>query len=145
MNDQTVQQINIRGPAERIFDALTKPGQVVKWWGTEGRFHATHFESDLRVGGNWMINVDARGRQVRAGGEYRIVERPRLLVFTWIRRGEDEDPTETRVRIDLEEREPGVTTVRVTHSGLVTDTLRKRNGGWPLILTLLQAFVEGGP
>jgi len=142
-DDKTVQQINIRGSAERIFDALTKPNQIVKWWGTEGRFQAKDFQSDLRVGGKWFIDVDARGRQVRAGGEYRTVERPRLLVFTWIRRGEEEDPTETTVQIDLEEREPGITTVRVTHSGLVTDALRKRNGGWPLILTLLQSFIEG--
>src|SRR5258708_18342566 len=142
-DDKTGQQINIRGSAERIFDALTKPNQVVKWWGTEGRFQAKDFESDLRVGGKWMINVDARGRQVLAGGEYRTVERPQLLVFTWIRRGEEEDPAETTVRIDLEEGGPGITTVPGTHSGPVTDALRRRNGGGPLMQTLLQSFIEG--
>jgi len=68
------------------------------------------------------------------------IEPPRLLVFTWIRGGEDE-PTESTVRFDLDESD-GATTVRVTHSGLVTETLRARNNAWPLILSLLQDYVQ---
>jgi uncharacterized protein YndB with AHSA1/START domain len=62
-----------------------------------------------------------------------------LLIFTWIR--ETEDATETLVRWELAERD-GVTTVRVMHSGLTTESLRNRNDGWPIILGLLQAYVE---
>lgn len=68
----------------------------------------------------------------------RRIERARLLIHTWIR--EQEDRVETVVRWDLNEKD-GITTVRVTHSGLVTDALRKRNDGWPMILRLLQSYL----
>ena len=60
-----------------------------------------------------------------------------LVVFTWIR----EDAVETLVRWDLQEKD-GVTTVRVTHSGLASEQLRTRNDGWPMILGLLHEYVE---
>jgi len=72
-------------------------------------------------------------------GEYRKIERPHLLVFTWIR--EQENMPETLVRWDLKEKD-GVTTVRLTHSGLTSESLRARNSGWPLIVGLLQSYLE---
>jgi len=72
-------------------------------------------------------------------GEFRDVEPPRLLTYTWIR--ENEDYPETLVRWDLEEKD-GHTTVRVTHSGLVGESLRARNSGWPLIIQLLEAYIQ---
>ncbi len=50
-----VQEITIDGSAERIFEALTNPHERMKWWGAEGRFQVTHFESDLRPGGKWTM------------------------------------------------------------------------------------------
>ena len=72
-------------------------------------------------------------------GEYRAIDPPRLLIFTWIR--DEEHHPETLVRWDLEETE-GLTTVRVTHSGLTSERLRTRNSGWSLIVSLLQVYVE---
>ena len=133
-------EITIKGLAERIFEALTNPDELVKWWGAEGKFQATHMESDLRPGGKWMMRGDGMGgKPLMVAGEYRKIERPRLLVFTWLR--ELEDATETLVRWDLEEKD-GVTTVRLTHSGLTSESSRARNSGWPLILGLLQVYVE---
>jgi uncharacterized protein YndB with AHSA1/START domain len=97
-------------------------------------------ESDLRPGGKWRMRlIGGSGTEMVVSGEYRKIERPHLLVFTWIR--ETEDATETLVRWNLAEKD-GVTTVRVTHSGLTSESLRKRNDGWPMILRLLQAYVE---
>ncbi|PYU22189.1 MAG: ATPase [Acidobacteria bacterium] len=141
VSDTIVQEITINGPAERIFEALTDPGQLVKWWRAEGLFQATDMESDLRPGGIWMMRGTGReGRPFTVRGEYQQIEPPRLLVFTWIRGGQ-EDPSETIVRFDLTETD-GVTTVRLTHAGLVNEALRSRNNGWPLVLSLLRAFIE---
>ncbi|HXF26017.1 MAG TPA: SRPBCC domain-containing protein, partial [Bryobacteraceae bacterium] len=60
-NDTIVQEITIKAPAERIFEALTNPGELVKWWGAQGKFQATHVESDLRPGGKWMMRCDGCG------------------------------------------------------------------------------------
>ena len=61
-------------------------------------------------------------------------------MFTWLPSWQ-EDVTESKVRFDLEEKN-GVTTVRLTHSGLATDSSRASHKGWPEILSWLQAYVE---
>lgn len=141
-NDTIVQEIAIKAPAERIFEALTNPAQRTKWWGVEGRFQATHMESDLRAGGKWMMDGNGiGGRPFTIRGEYRQIDPPRLLIFTWLPDWQ-EDAFETLVRFDLTENN-GVTTVRLTHSGLTTESSRLSHKGWPQILTWLQAYCEG--
>jgi uncharacterized protein YndB with AHSA1/START domain len=138
--DTIIQEITIKSPANRIFDALSNPDELVKWWGVAGKFQVTHMESDLRPGGKWRMRVmGGDGKESTVAGEYREIERPRLLVFTWIR--EQENTPETLVRWDLQEKD-GVTKVRVTHSGLTTEKLRARNSGWPMILGLLRDYAE---
>jgi uncharacterized protein YndB with AHSA1/START domain len=143
INATLVQQIAINAPAARIFAALTTPDELLKWWAAEGKFRATQVESDLRPGGKWLMRVASdRGSQTSCTtvrGEYRTIEPPHLLIFTWVR--EEEDHPETVVRWDLEEIN-GITTVRITHSGLITEKLRTRNNGWPLIVTLLKTYSE---
>jgi len=52
INDDTiVQEITIKSSAEKVFEALSNPDEVVKWWGVEGKFQVTQMESDLRPGG----------------------------------------------------------------------------------------------
>jgi uncharacterized protein YndB with AHSA1/START domain len=138
--DTIVKEIQIKRPADEIFEAMTNADELVKWWRVEGKFQITQMESDLRPGGKWKMRlIGGRGMETVVSGEYRTVERPHLLVFTWIR--ETEDPTETLVRWELAEKD-GVTTVRVTHRGLTTESLGKRNDGWPVILLLLHGYME---
>ena len=140
-SDTIVQEIAIKAPAERIFDALTNPDERRKWWGAEGRFRTTHMESDLRPGGKWMMRgTCVGGKPFTVAGEYRKIERPRLLVFTWLPDWQ-ENAAETLVRWDLEEKD-GVTTVRLTHSGLTSESSRASHRGWPQILGWLQAYVQ---
>lgn len=139
--DAIVEEITINAPAERIFEALTNPDQRAKWWGLKGRFDTTHAESDLRPGGRWMMSgTGMGGKPFNVNGFYRIIERPRVLAFTWLPSW-DEEATETLVRFDLDER-GGVTTVRLTHSGFDSDGSRTRHQGWPQILNWLMGYVE---
>jgi uncharacterized protein YndB with AHSA1/START domain len=142
VNDAIVQEIAINAPAERIFEALTNPAQLLEWWFAEGKFRATHVETNLRPGGKWLMHVDGSCVPGSActvvRGEYVKIACPNLLIFTWNRDGEDFP--ETLVRWDLEEKD-GVTLVRVTHSGLTTEAMRMRNTGWPIIQHLLQAYI----
>jgi uncharacterized protein YndB with AHSA1/START domain len=140
-NDTIVQEITINGTAERIFAALTNPEERLKWWGgPESRFKLTSFESDLRTGGKWIMRAESFGRTVTIKGEYREIDRPRLLVFTWLPDWY-ENATESLVRWDIDERD-GVSTVRLTHSGLYTEASRENHRGWPQIVGLLKAYVE---
>ena len=140
ISDAIVEVITIKGSAERVFAALTDPSQRIKWWGSEGRFQVTHIESDLRPGGKWMMRGTGYGKPFVVMGEYREIERPRLLVFSWLPDWQ-EDATESLVRFDLEEKD-GVTTVRLTHSGLASERSRASHKGWPQILMWLQAYAE---
>lgn len=137
-NDTIVKEIVIKAPATRVFAALTDPRQRVKWWGVEGKFQVTSMESDLRPGGAWqMRGVRVGGAPFTMRGEYRAIEQPRLLEFTWL---PDWEEPQSLVRFDLDERD-GITTVRLTHSGLTTQSLEKYQG-WPWLLALLQKHVE---
>jgi uncharacterized protein YndB with AHSA1/START domain len=141
--DAIVQEVAIRAPAQKIFAALTSPDELLKWWAAEGKFHATHVETDPRPGGKWFMRVASdrgdKASTTTVWGEYRTVEPPNLLVFTWIR--DEKDHPETLVCWNLEEQ-GGITTVRLTHSGLNSDRLRTLNGGWPLVVRLLQSYIE---
>lgn len=141
--DEIVQEVVIHAPAERVFRALTRPEELLAWWAAEGEFHVIEAECDLQPGGKWRMRVAGRcspGVPVSTvSGEYREVDPPRLLTYTWIR--ENENLPETLVRWDLKES-GGYTTVRVTHSGLVSQALRERHSGWPEVVELLQNWVE---
>lgn len=141
LSDAIVQEITIDAPAERVFEALTNPEQRMKWWGSKDRFEVNQFESDLRVGGKWMMRgIGMGGRPFVLIGQYREVEPPRLLVFTWLPDWY-EDATESLVRWELTESN-GVTTVRLTHSGLRSEADRTNHRGWPQIMDWLKAYAE---
>lgn len=139
--DTITEEITIKASADRVFVALTSPEERVKWWGAEGRFKTSHMESDLRPGGKWLMSgIGVGGRAFTVQGVYREIQRPHVLTFTWLPSWQ-EDALETLVRFDLEERD-GVTTVRLTHSGLTTERVRTQHRGWADILNWLQAYVE---
>ena len=141
--DTIVQEITINAPAARVFEALTTPAQLAKWWGQPGRFEVTAAECDPRPGGRWaMRGTGMGGRPFTVVGVYRTVERPRLLVATW-RPDWQGDATESVVCWELDEKD-GVTRVRLTHSGLVTDASRNSHRGWAQILGWLRAYAEAG-
>ena len=141
--DETiVKEIVINATAERVFDALTDPARRVKWWGVPGKFQTTHMDSDLRPGGRWEMRGDGPGGAPFAlRGEYRAIERPRILEFTWLHESPGQPALQTVVRFDLAEA-GGLTTVRLTHSGLATPQSRDYYQGWPWILSLLKGYAE---
>ena len=138
--DAIVQEITIKAPAARVFEALVDPAQRMKWWGKKGRFETTNAESDLRPGGRWLMSDMGMGRPFKVEGVYRIIQRPHVLAFTWLPSW-DEEATETLVRFDLYEQN-GFTTVRLTHSGFASESSRARHQGWPQILGRLKAYAE---
>jgi uncharacterized protein YndB with AHSA1/START domain len=139
--DTITEEITIKARANQVFAALTSPEQRVQWWGTEGRFKTTHMESDLRPGGKWLMRgIGIGGRPFTVQGVYREIQRPHVLAFTWLPSWQ-EDALESLVRFDLEEKD-GVTTVRLTHSGLTTESARTQHRGWPDILDWLRAYLE---
>jgi uncharacterized protein YndB with AHSA1/START domain len=97
-DDIIVQEVTIKAAARRIFDALTNPSELLKWWASEGKFQLIEAECDLRPGCKWFMRVagscgPGQSESVVCG-EYRVIAPPRLLVLTWIREkeGHHENP-----------------------------------------------------
>jgi uncharacterized protein YndB with AHSA1/START domain len=137
--DSIVQEITIRASAEVVFDALAQPEQRLAWWGRTGRFRTTRMESDLRQGGKWTMWFETPHGPTTLSGEYRVIDRPRVLEFTWCPGWYGS--SETVVRVELEPTNDG-TRVRLTHSKLVTEADRANNTGWPDLLAALRNHLE---
>jgi uncharacterized protein YndB with AHSA1/START domain len=143
-HDTIVQEINIKAPADRIFNALTDPDELLEWWCIEDQFRLMRALCDVRSGGKWTMRLieesDEEGvHEVIVHGVYRTVVPPNLLEYTWIR--EEDGHPETMVRWELQQYGDS-TRVRITHSGLTTPRLRERNSGWIFIVQLLRDYVS---
>jgi uncharacterized protein YndB with AHSA1/START domain len=142
--DTTIRrEIEIRATAAKIFAAITEPDQLTRWWGTDNTYRVTDMERDFRVGGKWRTTGrSADGKPFAVEGEYRIIDPPRVLEYSWRHDwGRPDDPA-TVVRYDLDERD-GVTHLRVTHSGFADVKSRDdHNLGWVHVLGWLRDFVE---
>ena len=154
--DQTavIAEIFIAAPPERVFQAISDPAQLPKWWGQDGLYHVTSSTMDVRPGGKWRSEGQgADGKKFWVEGEYLQVEPPRLLVHTWI--SSYGGPEKTVVHWELEPRsvhglhpsgpkKAGTGTfLRVRHEGFGTnvESARSHSDGWQRVLGWLEAFV----
>jgi uncharacterized protein YndB with AHSA1/START domain len=73
-------------PRQIVFDAMTKPEHVRRWWGCISEHHSvTVCEIDLRVGGAWkFVHRGPDGEYPAFYGVYREIDAPGRLVFTEI-------------------------------------------------------------
>ena len=130
-------------PVERVFDAWTSEEVLRRWLHGMTDWETPVAEVDLRVGGTIRIVMrdPADGTEVGAMGEYRVVEPPRRLVFTWVW---DHDPDRPQL-IELEfSEQAGRTSVRMTNSAIPTDgRLRDQERGWHVCYDNLDLVLAG--
>jgi uncharacterized protein YndB with AHSA1/START domain len=72
-------------PRELVFEAMSKPEHVTRWWGMlDERYSVPVCEIDFRVGGRWRyVGRGPRG-DAEFYGEYREIKAPERVVFTEI-------------------------------------------------------------
>jgi uncharacterized protein YndB with AHSA1/START domain len=72
-------------PPRLVFEAMTRPEHVRRWWGCLGDGYSVPVcEIDLRVGGRWrFVNRHPKG-EAAFHGEYREINPPSRVVFTEI-------------------------------------------------------------
>lgn len=107
---------------EKVFDTLTKPDQMLVWWGDDAEI-----EVDLQVGGRWTIIRREDGVEYLATGEYLEVERPSLLKYTF---GMPQfSPNSDTITITIDEEGDG-SRVTFEHSGVdIASELRELKPG----------------
>lgn len=93
-------------PAPRavVYRALTDPGELAKWWGPRG-FTAPSVEFDPRVGGSYRIAMQPpEGDLFHLFGEFREVDPPVRLTYTFRWDPPAPDDRETVVTLTLQDR-----------------------------------------
>jgi len=118
----------IRADIHRVFDAWTQPAQLRAWWGPRP-VTCSDAEVDLRVGGQFrIVNALPDGGTVTIHGEFRVVEPPRKLVYTWRM---DEGMLESSlVTVTFEPRGES-TEVVVVHEDIPAEPVRESHeNGW---------------
>lgn len=128
----------IHASAERLFEAWTEPKHLLAWWGPKP-VTCSHAEVDLRVGGRYRIdNAFPEGTIVTIRGEFRQIEAPHRLVYTWIM-GDSES---SMVTVRFEPRGDR-TEVIVLHEQIPDDAVKKTHEqGWNGCLDGLERYAE---
>lgn len=102
-------ETHIAAPPATVFALLTDPDKILRWMGTEA-------EVEPHPGGLYLVNVT--GARVARGAFREVVPVHRLAYsFGW----DDSDvvpPGSTLVEIDLIDKPPDGTLLRMTHTGL---------------------------
>jgi glutathione S-transferase len=126
----------IAAPPQRVFDAWTD-ARVIPRWFKPGGVPLRHLEIELRVGGRWHMTMGTPGDRELAGwGEFREIDRPRRIVYTW---NWTPDPVgrETVVTVDFLERDRG-TEIVIRHQGFPAVRARDQHrGGWAACLAAM--------
>jgi uncharacterized protein YndB with AHSA1/START domain len=99
-------------PRRMVFDALTKPDLLKRWFGARG-WHLVVCEVDLRVGGAWrFVSRGPDGTDMGHGGVYREIAPPDRLAYTELFDGQSY-PGESLITQELVEQD-GRTTLTST-------------------------------
>ena len=148
--DSIVTEIDIAAPPSRVFEALTDPAQLMRWF-TDASCPVKSWQMDARVGGRYSYatekgNFAVNGvREFECHGEIFEFDPPRLLVYTWIANWHLDPKRKTMVRWELTPTASG-TRVKVMHSGLAQEPEARKDysGGWPGVVEKLRQFAEAG-
>lgn len=133
----------IHADAGRLFDAWTQPDSLKHWWRMEGEGWAFAGATiDLRPGGRYRVGMTGPGGTPHfAVGEYKVVDRPRRLVFTWEWEEEASRVGDTLVTVEFKPVGPGRTDVVITHERFATEgQMKGHESGWTQLLRLLGRY-----
>jgi uncharacterized protein YndB with AHSA1/START domain len=118
---------------EEIYDAWTQPELLAEFITYGGKM----IKADVRVGGEYAIDMGCGGGKTAVHhGVYRVLDRPRVIEFTWI---SDWTAGESIVRIEITPR-GDETLVVLTHTGLPDQAnADDHGGGWGEFIELSAA------
>lgn len=124
----------IEVPADELFDAWLDPASLAVWM-RPGDISRSVARVDPKIGGAFEIVMHNAGGSLVHSGVYRIIDRPRRLVFTWSSLGTKQ--TESLVTVDFHAGHR-TTEIVLTHEQLPDDNaVQPHTKGWTRILELL--------
>ena len=141
MNYQTVTVRRVMDASrEEVFDAWLDAGGMREWM-CPGLVTHCVATMDARPGGQFRIVMHGPDMTIVNTGEFRVLERPAKLQFTWA--SSRWGLQETLITIDLLQREARCELV-LTHERFPADqSAAQLQGGWGRILGLLANRLQG--
>lgn len=130
----------IAASAEDLFDAWLDPEALATWM-RPGAIQSTVARVEPRVGGAYEIIMQSASETYVTKGVYRLIDRPKRLVFTWVS-GPAENQ-ETLVTVDFV-RVDKRTEVIVTHEQLPASAMPSHRDGWTSGLEHLDEACQKG-
>ena len=130
----------IAASAEDLFDAWLDPEALAEWM-RPGTIKRSEARTDPRVGGAYEVIMHGDSGTIPHSGVYRVIDRPRRLVFTW--NSPFAGHEDSLVTVDF--RPVGQSTeIMVTHERLPASAMESHRRGWTGGLEQLdQACMEG--
>lgn len=121
----------IPASADRLFDAWLDPASLAVWMRRDGSA-LSDAVADPRVGGSFSITMNDVGGSVVHAGTYTVIDRPRVLEFTW--RSHATLQADSLVRVTFEP-DGDATIVEVRHERLPdAEAVRLHTEGWTDIM-----------
>jgi len=119
-----------RAPRTAVYRALTDPKQLSQWWGPRG-FTARTVDFDPQIGRGYRIAMQPPdGDLFHIEGEFRAVEPPSRLAFTFRYDLPHPDDRETLATLELDER-GAETSIHLTLGEFATEErLALHDAGW---------------
>ena len=117
-------------PRSVVFRACTEPDLLTQWWGPNG-FTSPSVDFDPRVGGSYRIAMQPPdGDLFYLTGEFREVDPPARLVYTF--RWEEPDPDDRETVVTLSLRDLGESTALALSQGsfATPPRLALHEAGW---------------
>lgn len=107
-------------PRPALFAAFTDPDELVRWWGPKG-FTVPELEFEARVGERYRIEMQPPdGDRFHLSGEFRVVDPPARLAYTFVWEEPDPDDVETLVELSFSDL-GGSTEVSLTQGPFKTE------------------------
>jgi uncharacterized protein YndB with AHSA1/START domain len=130
-------------PASRddLWRAMTEPDVLARWWGPKG-FTVPEIEFEPRTGQSFRITMrPPEGDPFHLDGEFREIERPSRLAYTFRWDPPDPDDRETLVTLSLEDQ-GGETEVTLSQGEFATPArLELHRDGWTESFEKLQELL----
>jgi uncharacterized protein YndB with AHSA1/START domain len=144
-SDDFVLRLERTVPASRaeVFSALTDAIELERWWGPLG-FTVPSVDFDPRVGGSYRIAMQPPdGEPFHLSGEFREVEAPSRLAYSFRWDPPHPDDRETVVTLSIEDRRRE-TRIRLTHGEFATEErYALHEAGWTESFERLDALLAG--
>ncbi len=124
------------------FEAFTASGQLAKWWGPQG-FTTHELKFTARVGDSYRIKMQPpEGDPFYLTGQFRDVDPPACLAYTFV--WEDPDPDDVETLVELSFRDLGESTEVVFIQGPFKTEARRElhRNGWTDGLEKLEHFIS---